>query len=75
MHTTAQNLRYPWNLVAIALLCMAPFGCSDACDDYLDACVACGNSEADCQASIDAVNGDEDACRAAVEDIEAVSCQ
>lgn len=58
--------------VAPLLLGAVSAGCADPCGDYLDACVACGNTEEACQASIDAAKGDEDACQAALDDIEAV---
>lgn len=58
--------------VAPWLLLLGVAGCADPCDDYLEACVACGNTETECQASIDAAGGDEGACQAALDDIEAV---
>jgi hypothetical protein len=58
--------------LALCFLALTAMGCADPCGDYLEACIACGNSEAECQASIDAADGDEDACQAALDDIEAV---
>lgn len=58
--------------LALWLLALSAVGCADPCEDYLEACVACGNTEAACQASIDAAGGDEDACQAALDDIDAV---